>query len=80
MIQIATADNKYIVISLAVWSCYFPSDCRRISLNKTAANFLFKLLHSELSDQKITDWVKEQLKTIFNQQLAQFESVLSMIN
>jgi len=80
MVEITTVDGKSILVSLAVWSCYFPADCRSISLSKLAANLLFKLLNCELSNLKITDWVKEQLRTMFNQQLVQFESVLSMIN
>ena len=39
-----------------------------------------KLLTGELGDQKITEWVKQQVKDMFNGQIPQFESVLSSID
>ena len=80
LILITTADAATFLISSVTWECYFPADSRNINLTKTAAMLLFKLLHCELSDQKITDWVKEQARIMFNNNLTQFESALTSID
>ena len=76
LIEIQTADGGSFLVSKVTWECYFPVDSRDIKLTKTAAILLFKLLNCELSDKKITEWVKEQARIMFNNDLNLFESTL----
>lgn len=59
MIRVQTSDGLEICVSSIIWECYFPVDCRRISLALKDVNLLVKILHADLSDKKITDWVKQ---------------------
>ena len=80
MIEIQTADGGCVRVNQSIWECYFPAENRQINLPKVSALLLMKLLNGELGDQKITEWVKQQVKDMFNGQIPQFESVLSSID
>ena len=80
LIEITLADGETLLVSKVTWQCYFPDGNRNLNLTKKAATLLFKLLHCELNDQKITDWVKEQARVIFNDDLRVFESAVSTLD
>jgi len=80
VLEIQTADGSSILVNQIIWECYFAPEVRSINLPKVAALLLLRLLNGELSDQKITDWVKQIIKDMFNGLLVKLESALSAID
>ena len=80
IIEINTNDGGAIQVSEVIWGCYFPEEQKRIELPKVASLLLFKLLIGDLNDQNIIEWVKQQVKSMFNNNLTQFEDALTAIS
>lgn len=59
MMKVHTSDGLELCVSSVIWECYFPVDCSRINMALKDVKLLVKILHSDLSDKKVTDWVKE---------------------